>query len=479
MSSLLIRGARIWGSSDAPVDVLAGAGRIARIEPAGAIPGADQVIAADGRHIGPGLWDSHVHFTQWTTTRSRVDLSLAASAADALRVAAAAVAVQPCSAPVVGYGFRDALWADAPSAAAIDAVAGEAPVVLVSGDLHCAWISRAAEQLLGVTREPDGVVRESAFFAVHGRLTEIAPLSDDAFRGAARNASARGVVGIIDLEHADNPREWADRGSELLRVEAAVWPDRLDQAIDDGLRSGGPLTDDGLVTVGPLKIVVDGSLNTRTAWCWHPYPGTSSAGVASVGPDDLRSLMQRASANGFDLAVHAIGDRANAEALDAFAELGITGAIEHAQLVDPGDFARFAELGIVAGVQPEHAMDDRDVAERHWPGRSERAFAFGSLRRAGARLRLGSDAPVAPLDPWISIAAAVSRSRDGRDPWHPDERISIADAIAASTRTRVAVGEAADLVLTDLDPYAATPDELRAMPVSATVLGGRVAHSGA
>src|SRR5690606_9855823 len=116
-----------------------------------------------------------------------------------------------------------------------------------------------------------------------------------------------------------------------------------------------------------------------------------------------------------------------------------------------------------AGVQPEHAMDDRDVADHHWAGRTGRAFAFGSLHRAGAALRLGSDAPVAPLDPWISIAAATERSRGEREAWHPEQRIDLDVALAASARTRLAVGEPADIVITERDPYECDRDALRAM----------------
>jgi predicted amidohydrolase YtcJ len=183
--------------------------------------------------------------------------------------------------------------------------------------------------------------------------------------------------------------------------------------------------------------------------------------------------------------VHAIGDHANSLALDAFdslgeklfERLGIRGRIEHAQLLAAGDVSRFAELGIVASVQPEHAMDDRDVADRYWAGRTDRAFVLRSLLDAGVELAFGSDAPVAPLDPWVTIAAAVDRSKGGRDPWHPEQAISAKEAVAASTRTRVAVGEPADLVVTDIDPLTAPGDRLRSMPVSGTLLGGRWTHN--
>jgi predicted amidohydrolase YtcJ len=175
--------------------------------------------------------------------------------------------------------------------------------------------------------------------------------------------------------------------------------------------------------------------------------------------------------------VHAIGDRANTLALDAIETTGARGTIEHAQLLRASDLERFARTGTAASVQPEHAMDDRDIAEVHWAGRTDRAFVLRSLLDAGATLRLGSDAPVAPLDPWVSIAAAVTRSRDGREPWHGEQAITVEEALAASTRGDddvVAEGSPADLVVVSADPFTCPPEVLRAMPVRATLLAGRV-----
>ena len=148
--------------------------------------------------------------------------------------------------------------------------------------------------------------------------------------------------------------------------------------------------------------------------------------------------------------------------------------IEHAQLVLPEDLPRFAALGVHASVQPEHAMDDRDVADHHWAGRTGRAFAYRSLLDAGAVLELGSDAPVAPLDPWVTLAAAVTRSRDGREPWHAEQTLPLPDALRASWGgvAEVAPGIAADLAVLDADPHAVEPETLRTLPVHATLVAG-------
>src|SRR5690606_11885155 len=149
--------------------------------------------------------------------------------------------------------------------------------------------------------------------------------------------------------------------------------------------------------------------------------------------------------------------------------------MEHAQLVRGEDLERFAALGVAASVQPEHAMDDRDVADHYWAGRTGRSFALRSLLDAGAQLLLGSDAPVAPLDPWTTLNAAVTRARDGREPWHPEQAISVAEGIEASIHTVIDVGEPADLVAVDRDPH--DPANLAGMPVALTLPAGPPTHT--
>lgn len=484
--SLTLLGARPFGGE--PVDIVIRDGVIAEIVPADTLSAEDgaadgEIVDVSGRWIGPGMWDSHVHFTQHVIRRSRVDLTGTTSAADVLATARTALdAGHPLlNGILMGYGFRDGLWNEPASLAAIETAIPNVPVILVSGDLHCGWMNRAAAARLGVDLDETGLLREGPWIELHHSLDQTDALPLSVYREAADAAASRGVVGVVEFESADNVTEWRARvegGITSLRVEAAVWPDRLDQVIAAGWRTGDPIDDHGLVSFGRLKVVVDGSLNTRTAWCWDPYPGMDpshplACGMESVPISELRALLESARDAGIDAAVHAIGDRANSEVLDTFAALGMPGVIEHAQLVREDDFARFAELGLVASVQPEHAMDDRDVADHHWAGRTDRAFAFGSLHRAGAELRLGSDAPVAPLDPWISISAATARSRGERDAWHPEQQVPMDVALAASVRSSLEVGQPADLVIVDRDPYTADRDELRDMPVAATLLGGR------
>jgi predicted amidohydrolase YtcJ len=439
----------------------------------------------------PGLWDHHVHFTQVALASRRLDVTTTTSAADVLSLVQAAAAAQPSAhrdEPLVGTGFRDAMWPDAADLDAFDRVSSGRPVVLIGADLHCVWLNSAALRRFGHGGHPTGMLREEDAFAVSTALGSDDGLVDTWARDAADAAAARGVVGIVDFEMAWNLAVWQRRtqaGATALRVRFGIYPADLDRALAERLSSGQivPHTH-GLVEVGSLKVITDGSLNTRSAYCDDDYVGLSgrsdARGVLTVPANELEELMRRATGGGLNSAIHAIGDHANALALDAFASTGASGSIEHAQLLRDSDVARFAELGVIASVQPEHAMDDRDAAERLWPGRTRRAFVLRNLLDAGATLAFGSDAPVAPLDPWVALSAAVGRSRDNRAPWHPEQSISVTEGLAASMRTpaeRVAEGRPADLAVIDIDPLACTPHELRRMPVAATLLNGRFTHS--
>lgn len=492
IDSLLLAGGRLPGGSR--VDVRVVDGLIESVSSVGELS-RDQsarVVDLDGRFVIPGLWDKHVHATQWALVSRRLDLAAAESAADAVAIVAARLRHEDATAetdagPLVGYGFRDGLWPDAPHRALLDGVSGSRPVILVSADLHCCWLNSAALAQHGRADHPTGLLREDDCFAVTRTLGAVETQTLDGWvRDTAKAAAARGVVGVVDLEMSWNVDDWTRRirsGSTELRVRFGIYPQHLDRAIDAGLVTGALVAGThGLLEVGPFKVITDGSLNTRTAFCFDEYPGLegqrNSRGLLTIPYDELVPLLRRATHAGLVPAVHAIGDHANRLALDAFERLGVSGSIEHAQLVDDADFERFARLGVVAGVQPEHAMDDRDVADKYWTGRTGRAFALASLLAAGAELALGSDAPVAPLDPWITIAAAVARTGDDRAPWHPEQAISVEDALIASAdgRRSLEAGGPADVAVLDIDPLTATTDELRRMPVAATLLAGRFTH---
>lgn len=481
----MIRAARVTGPGhehlpdDEPVDIHLDAGRIVDIAPTGALPIHGDSIDAQGAWVLPGLWDNHVHTIQWALASEREQLGDASSAAEA--------AARMASVPTlpdgrrVGTGFRDAFWSDEPSLEALDATTGDAPTYLVNADVHSVWLNSAALRREGF-RSPDGMLREEDAFEISRRLNAVEEARGDrAVAAAGAAAAARGVTGIVDFDMSWNAEAWERRigdGFSSQRVEFAVYLSDLSRAIAGGLRTGEPLIGAGeLVRMGPLKVISDGSLGTRTAACSHPYPGDGTDfGVMNVSAEDLIDLLTEATGSGLGVAVHAIGDRAVSSALDAVAMTGATGTIEHAQLVRHADIARIARLGLAASVQPQHALDDRDLVDGYWSDQTALGYPMASLLRAGVELRLGSDAPVAPLDPWQAIAAAVQRTDDEREPWHPEEQLTPDQALAASVRSEVRPGERGDLVVCEADPRTASAEALRRMPVLATLLEGRLTH---
>ena len=442
------------------------------------VPGAAQ-IDLDGRWVMPGLWDAHVHFTQWARFLARIDVSGTASAAE---VVERLVAAAPAGDLIVGRGFQDALWPDAPTAQALDLAFPGRSVVVVSHDLHSVWLNTAAAGRFGAPSA--GLVREAEAFAVQVALGSAATDDRELVRAAAQSAASRGVVGIRELEMADNVAVWQGRvldGLRTLRVNAGIYEEHLEASDRRGWAGGSAVPGtNGLVVVGALKVFSDGSLNTRTALTYEPYGADASVGHAAQSPRELANLLRAARKRRLDVALHAIGDLAVTRALDAFEATGARGSIEHAQLIRAADLPRFARLRIIASVQPQHAIDDREVTDAVWADRSERAFAYRSLLDAGAQLWLGSDAPGAPLDPWVTMAAAVSRTDDERDSWRPEKELPREAALRASTRRPhgqwIVPGMPGDVIAVEVDPYGATADELRQMSVALTVVGGSVTH---
>ena len=482
---LVLASVRIPGDTTL-YDVHVANGVVSRITPAGMSGFQAPLVNLDGRFVVPGLWDEHVHMTQWALAANRIDLSGAASAH-----AAADVVRSSLSGPgpagergygltVVGVGFRDAVWADVPSLELLDSATRGLPAALLSHDLHCVWLNSAAASRYGVPVDSSGLLREEPAFELTRELGKLPDAVVDSWvREAAQAAAARGIVGIVDFEMTWNREVWLRRvagGFDSFRVDAGVYPQDLARATTGGMRTGQEIDGGaGLLRVGPLKVLIDGSLNTRTAYCVDPYPH-GGHGLLTVSEAELLELLVRARESGFVPAVHAIGDGANQVALNAFAAAGIAGRIEHAQFVRGQDFARFGQLGLTASVQPAHALDDRDAAESNWAGHTDRAFPLRSLLAAGATLALGSDAPVAPLEPWTAMSAATARARqDGRAPWHPEQALTRQEALTASTRGRgrIRVGDPADLVVLDGDPLAVADAAFAAMPVAATLVAGR------
>ena len=460
-----------------------------------------------GRCVLPGFTDSHVHFATWALAQRQVRLEGTGSLDEALTRVAAAVGDVPSGRWLRGLGWRSGEWSPAsePTKEALDPVTGEVPVALMSKDYHSLWLNSAALALAGgelqvpggvVERneegEPTGVLREEC--AWHFRDTYVRPAEDEmveACREGIPLALSRGVVAIHDKDG------WlgALRVFQRLREEGAlhlrVWQslpwEQLESLEGIGLASG--LGDD-LLRVGYIKAFLDGTLGSRTALM------LDGSGVEIVGHEEFVDVVRRSARVGFPVAVHAIGDLANRRALDAYEETrdewrprGLRQRIEHAQLLAPEDVPRFAELGVAASVQFSHAPSDRDLADAFWAGKTGGAYAFRSLIDSGAVVANGSDAPVEELDPLLGIRAGVTRTLDQRGAWHPEQAVTMEQALHATCvapawltgderrRGKLLPGYLADLVVLDRDPIECPVEELGEIRVVATMLGGRWVHN--
>jgi predicted amidohydrolase YtcJ len=471
-----------------------------------ALASPDRVDLA-GRCVLPGLNDSHVHFPTWALAQRQVRLEGAASLDEALqRVAAATKEIQP-GRWLRGMGWRAGDWSPPtePTKEALDRVTGDTPTALMARDYHSLWLNSAAlarangdlEVDGGVVvrderGEPTGVLREEC--AWHFRDTHVRPTEDemvDASREGVRIATARGVTAVHDkdgwLGALGVWQRLREEGSLNLRVWQSIPADKVDELADLHVRSG---FGDDLLRIGYLKTFMDGTLGSQTA---RMLDGT---GVQITSRERLAEIIRLGAQAALPIAVHAIGDLANREALDAFEEtrpdwqpLGLRHRIEHAQLLAPEDLPRFAALGITASVQFSHAPSDRDLADRFWGGKTQGAYAYRSLWDSGALVANGSDAPIEELDPWAGVCAGVVRTIDERGPWHPEQRLTLEEALQATTvnpawlardehrRGKLLPGFLADLVVLDRDPYQLEPEQLPEVNVVATMLGGRWVHN--
>src|SRR5436190_12910902 len=459
-----------------------------------------------GRCVLPGFSDSHVHFPTWSLAQRQVRLEGTATLEEAVaRVADAAAAVEP-GRWLRGTGWRSGDWNPSvePTKEALDAVTGHTPTALMARDYHSLWLNSAALACAngdlqvpgGVVErdehgEPTGVLREEC--AWHFRDTHVRPSDDEmveASREGVRIANSRGVTSVHDKDGwLGALRVWQRLDADdalTLRVWQSLPHDLVEEAAAVGIRSG---FGSPLVRIGYLKAFMDGTLGSQTARM------RDGSGVEITSREELERIVRRGAEVGLPVAVHAIGDRANRDALDAFEAtqdawrpLGLRQRIEHAQLLAPEDVARFGALGVAASVQFSHAPSDRDLAERFWGEKTAGAYAYRSLLDAGAVVANGSDAPIEELDPLAGICAGVRRTLDERPPWHPEQAVTVEEALAATIvtpawlarderrRGKLTPGYLADLVVLDRDPLAIPTDELPEIRVLATMLGGRWVH---
>lgn len=530
-ADMLFRGGRIYTAEPGgPLWMEAVAVRDGRILAVGSAAELDElrgpqtrVVDLRGKLLLPGFTESHLHFIELALRASQVDITHAASAAEAIKaVAAKAETLRRAGgdAWLRGGGWNENVWTDAkPHRRLLDEIAPDMPVALDSKELHAVWANSAALRRAGINKdtadvpggvierdpdgEPNGVLRENAW----GLLSRVIPEPGLEETVAATRAAIPDLwkTGIVAFHNANDTKdgialrtyqELKRRGELGVRVVQQIPVVNLEAAAGIGLRSG---LGDPWLRIGGIKMFADGALGSRTANMLQPYEGEPNKwGVTAMDPEEMLEHALKASAAGFSLTIHAIGDRANRDVLNILAEVRaqeggqrLRHRIEHVQVIDDEDLPRLAQLGIIASVQPIHATADMIIVDRHWgPQRAKGAYAFRRLLDSGARLAFGSDGPIEPHNPLIGIHAAVTRRRadgtPGPEGWQGQERITVAEAVDAYTcwpaytageesyRGSIAPGKVADLVVLGADIFEMDPMDILKTPVEMTVLEGKV-----
>lgn len=478
----------------------------------------DFKVDGKGRVMLPGMIDSHGHVMSLGFAALTLDLSAAKSLPEALAMVGDYAKAHPERPWIIGRGWNQELWPEKrfPTAAELDAVVPDRPVWLGRVDGHAGWANSKALAVSGVTAttkdpaggkieraapggKPSGVLIDNAMELVDAKVPPPRPEDRDlALAKAQEILHSRGVTAIADMgtsiEDWQAFRRAGDTGR--LNVRIMAYASGTDQMSLIGGPGPTPWLYDDKLRLNGVKLYVDGALGSRGASLKAPYADApSTKGLKITSDTQLKNLMSRAALDKFQVAVHAIGDDGNAVVLSAIGDLSLTYTgdrrwrIEHAQVIDPADIARFGKHGIIASMQPVHQTSDREMAEKRLgPTRLGGAYAWKSVQASGAKLAFGSDVPVELSDPWAGWAAAISRVGPDGQPlggWQPQERVSREQAFAAYTANgayagfaegrfgRLVPGERADFLFVDRDPFLATPAELAATKVTEVWVNGR------
>ena len=469
-----------------------------------------------GRVLVPGLTDAHLHIKYYALALQKIDCEVDTKAECLRRVAERASNTKPGE-WILGHGWNQNVWGNWPHASELDAIAPHNPVYLTAKSLHAAWANTKALQLANITAStPDphngqiqrdaqgqatGILLETAMELVsrvipESTLGEIA----DAIEKAQPILWKMGLTGIHDFDRRDSfmaLQQLHAQGRLKLRVLKNLPVELLNEIEAIGLRGG---FGDDMLRIGNIKVFMDGALGPHTAAMFQPYLGEGeNRGILNMDGEELFEHGRKAAQVGLGMTVHAIGDRANHEVLNAYEQLRayetenhiphLRHRIEHVQVIHPDDAPRLAQLNVVASMQPIHATSDMFMADQFWgPDRSRLAYALKAQLDFGAPLALGSDAPVESPNPFWGLYAAVTRRRADGSPspegWYPEQKLTMAEAFAGYTLGpayaaymedrlgRLAPNYLADLIVLEKDPFTCNPTDLLTLESSATMLNG-------
>ena len=470
--------------------------------------------------ITPGFMDDHVHFLDGGFQLSSVDLRSSDSPQEFIRRLQAFAAERRPGEWIVGGDWDHERWPGSPLPRHewIDSVTPNNPVFVSRLDGHMALANRLAMQAAGITKatkdiaggtivrdpktgEPTGVFKDEAMNPVYGVMPEPSEAQvDAALARAMQFAASKGVTAVASVS-----AQWSQvagllraRKNGTLSLRFSLYPALAGwHRVADSLAANGP--GDDWIRLAGVKGFVDGSLGSTTALFFEPYADDPKTSGLLVTPEDsLRSQIGRADSAGLQVAVHAIGEKANALVLDIYDSVAKAHGprdrrfrIEHAQHLRPQEVERMAAQGVIASMQPYHLADDGRWAGKRLGSRVIDSYVFRSLLDHRAHLAFGSDWTVAPIDPLLGIWAAVTRrTLDGKNPggWIPEQKISLDEALhayttgnaygvfAEATRGMLKPGYRADLVLLDQDLFSIAPEAIETARVRTTVTGGKVVY---
>jgi len=469
------------------------------------------------RVVWPGLTDAHIHLTSYGLSLTQVDCETS-SLKECLERVEQMTTKQTGDAWITGHGWNQNTWEDGyGNATQLDSVSHGHPIFLTAKSLHATWVNSPAMQLAGVNAEtddpPGGRILRDAFGKPTGILLEnadilirkILPKKSraeilQAIYNAQESLLKMGITSVHDFDALDRLefyQELEAAGQLHLHILKAIPPEDHEKALNAGFTTG---SGENLVHIGPYKFFMDGALGPQTAAMIAPYQDDpTNLGILNYSAEDMVRRCQPILASRSDIAIHAIGDRANQEAINAFRQLRhqevscqvkpVNLRIEHVQLLSQGNMQDFHQIGIHASMQPIHATSDMEMAEKYWGHRTQFSYAWKSLLDHGARLVFGSDAPVESPNPFRGMHAAVTRQRTdgspGENGWIPGERINLKSALEAYTTGpselnqygintgKLEPGFAADLIVLDADPFMERAQELHQIKPIATMFAGK------
>ncbi len=466
--------------------------------------------------ILPGLTDSHIHLEYYALSLERIN-GATQSVEECLQKVKDKSLSLPAGSWILGHGWNQNDWTgDYSWSASLDDAAPDHPVYLTHKSYHSGWANSKALQLAGIDSNtanpaggailkdaagnPNGILLEDACLLVQKAIpAPSAEQSESAIFKAQQNLWQMGLTGVHDFDRKNcfSALQNLHKSGKLhLRVIKSIPLESLASAAIIGLHSG---FGDDMLQIGPVKLFADGALGSKTAAMLMPYNGVpGNSGMLLMESSQLFELGKTAVESGIYLAVHAIGDLANRQVLDGYQMLreyeGENGLphlrhrIEHVQLLTPEDMGRLAALNLTASMQPTHLTSDMETASQNWGERCRYGYALKSILDSGARLTLGSDAPVEIPNPFHGIHAAITRCRPdgtpGPEGWYPQQRLSLSEALAgyisgpayASGREhemgKISTGYLADLIVLPDNPHTLPPDEIRGMLPDAVMVAG-------